>query len=139
MGPDEFRSTFADSRINDLRREEPRAGVHVRWLRVPAGVRGLAPDGRRHGCQEPGQVRQLLGVLCRGGHGGHQRDPDRETGAPVGAGADRLRPGGAENGCRGGLMENAFEFVTQITTSIVFASIFRACCSSRLLSLVIDG
>jgi KDEL-tailed cysteine endopeptidase len=45
----------------------------------------------------------------------------------------------AENGCRGGLMENAFEFVTQITTSIVFASIFRACCSSRLLSLAIDG
>jgi hypothetical protein len=113
MGRDEFRSTFADSRINDLRREEPRAAAvpgfmydglaylpgSVDW-RLMGAVTGVKNQGKCGSCWAFSAVVAMEGINAI------------RTGRLVPLSEQELIDcDRAENGCRDGLMENAFEFV----------------------------
>jgi KDEL-tailed cysteine endopeptidase len=113
MGRDEFRSTFADSRINDMRREGPRAAAvpgfmydgladfpeAVDWRQMGA-VTDVKNQGKCGSCWAFSAVVSMEGINAI------------RTGRLVSLSEQELIDcDRAENGCQGGLMENAFEFV----------------------------
>ena len=116
MGPEEFRSTFADSRINDLRRyreSSPAATAvpgfmyddatdvprSVDW-RQHGAVTAVKNQGRCGSCWAFSTVVAVEGINAI------------RTGSLVSLSEQELVDcDTAENGCQGGLMENAFDFI----------------------------
>ncbi|KAK3162782.1 hypothetical protein QOZ80_1BG0093710 [Eleusine coracana subsp. coracana] len=145
----EFRSTFASSRINDLRREEPRAPAVPGFMYDGLVAVPEAVDWRQMGAVTPvknqgkcGSCWAFSAVVAMEGINAIR------TGKLVSLSEQELIDcDRAENGCQGGLMENAFEFVKKhggVTTESAYP--YRAangtCDNTRSLRaplVVIDG
>nr|ACF84854.1 unknown [Zea mays] len=128
MGREEFRSTFADSRINDLRRQDSpaaRAGAVPGFMYDSAADPPRSVDWRQEGA--------VTGVKVQG----HCGSCWAFSTVVAVEGINAIRTGSLaslseqelidcdtdENGCQGGLMENAFEFIKSfggITTEAAY-------------------